>query len=93
MFLVKFLRHHQEVKFSLTPGASRLVSLPKKDCPVRIEVSISNIVEVIKDKAIVTGPFLMQALVTYDSASRKLVIVDGPSVVEGDGRARATNSV
>jgi hypothetical protein len=47
-------------------------------------VSISNIVEVIKDKAIFTGPFLMQALVTYDSASGKLVIVEGPSVVEGD---------
>ena len=64
--------HHREMNFNLAPGGSHSFSLPRKDCPVRIEVSTSTIDVIATNGSTSSRPVLLTTTVSLDSQSGRV---------------------
>jgi hypothetical protein len=82
--------HHREFKFSLALGESRSFNLPKLDCPVRVEISVTNMVCVRDNGVTASVPLLVRGTFVYDSTQQTLGIYGtfnaspGDFLVDGD---------
>jgi hypothetical protein len=76
--------HHSELTFDLEPGQSFSFPLPKKQSPVRIEVTVSRM-----NGGTQTPSEIMYAVVNQDPVSNQMTWIGTNS----DGSAAATNSL
>lgn len=71
--------HFYRLKFNLTPGNSNSFLLPRKDCPVRIEVSIGS---TLVNGRYTNAPLLLQGLIIQESNTGQIKIKDSGSLGE-----------
>ena len=70
---LNFLNHYQQLQFSLPPDQSQVITLPKSDTPVRIDVSTSQItVDCGNNITEVFGPIAFGGVWSIDSTSGKI---------------------
>gem|GEM_PF-5733246 len=69
--------HHSEVSFQLIPGQSRSLQLPKDNCPVRIEVAVTNIIEGLGQTTQALPPRFLSTTIVYDPIAGKAEVGPG----------------
>ena len=62
-----FASHHSELNFTLSPSQTMTFPLPRKDFPVQISVSTSNVDVVFNGATYQLGPLIVGGIASYDS--------------------------
>jgi len=79
-----FASHHSELNFTLSPSETMTFSLPRKDFPVQISVSTSNVDVVFNGTTYQLGPLIVGGVASYDSGQAIANIAGNTQCVGND---------